>query len=62
MTSKQLVKICEKCDNCCICKHDKVCEAYQSQFNCYPFGARKFRKYTPEVDNDTQIQFPDFII
>lgn len=62
MTSKELVKICENCDSCYICKHDMVCEAYQRQFRCYPFEARKFRKCTPEVGNDTKIQFPDFII
>lgn len=62
MKSKELVKICEKHYNCVTCQHDKVCEAYQRQFKCYPFEARKFRKYAQEVDNDTKIQFPDFII
>ena len=62
MKGKELVKICGKSYNCVICAHGKVCEAYQRQFKCYPFEARKFSKYTPEVDNDTQIQFPDFII
>lgn len=62
MNSKELVKICEKCDNCLICSRDKECEAYQRQFKCYPFEARKFSKYIPEVYNDTQIQFTDFNI
>lgn len=62
MTSKELVEKCENACNCIGCQYGKVCEAYQMQFKCYPFEARKFRKYAPEVDNDTQIQFQDFII
>lgn len=60
--SKELVEKCEKAFTCVKCQHVKVCEAYQRQFKCYPFEARKWRKYAPEVDNDTKIEFPDFII
>ena len=62
MNTKELVEICEKRYSCIDCAHNSVCEAYQRQFKWYPFEARKWRKYAPEVDNDTKIQFPDFII
>lgn len=62
MTSKELVKACEKVGACQKCRYGELCEAYQIQFKCYPFEARKWRKYAPEVDSDVQIQFSDFII
>lgn len=62
MKSKELVEICEKSYNCIGCTYNSVCEAYQVQFKCYPFEARKWRKYAPEADSDVQIQFPDFIV
>lgn len=62
MTSKELVKACEKAGTCSDCQYDKVCEAYQMQFKCYPFDVKKNYKATPEANSDIQIQFPNFII
>ena len=62
MTSKELVKVCEKVSACYKSRYDELCEAYQVQFKCLPFEARKWRKYKPEADSDVQIQSSDFII
>lgn len=62
MTSKELVRICNNVGSCKECLHDKVCEAYQAQFKCYPFDVRMNYKAQPEANSDIQIQFPDFII
>lgn len=62
MKAKELVKACEKICTCQKCPYGEVCEAYQIQFKCYPFEARKRRKYAPDIDSDVQIQFSDFII
>lgn len=62
MTSKELVEKCEKAGTCVRCQYGVICEAYQVQFKCYPFEARKRCKYIPEVDSDVQIHFSDFII
>lgn len=62
MTSKELVKECEKVATCQKCPYGEVCEAYQIQFKCYPFEARKRRKYAPEIESYVQIQFSDLVI
>lgn len=62
MTAKELVKTCEKISTCQKCRYGELCEAYQIQFKCYPFEARKRRKYTPEIDSDIQIKFSDLVI
>ena len=62
MTSKELVKICQQQSTCKECLFDKVCEAYQIQFKCYPFDVKMNYKAPPEASSDTQIQFPDLII
>ena len=62
MTSKELVKACEKAGTCSDCQYDKVCVAYQIQFGCYPFDVKMNYKAPPEANSDIQIQFPNFII
>jgi hypothetical protein len=46
MKAKELVKACEKISTRQKCRYGELCDAYQIQFKCYPFEARKRRKYT----------------
>ena len=58
MTSKELVKVCEKADICIYCPYEKVCIAYFLQFKCFPFDVKRGYKVHPEANSDTEIQFP----
>lgn len=62
MKAKELVEACEKVYTCQKCRYGEVCEAYQIQFRCYPFEARKRRKYTPDANSEIQIQILDLVI
>lgn len=63
MTSKELVKICKKHNSCKECQYMALCIAYQFQFNCYPFDAKKlYCECRPEINSDVEIQIPDYLI
>lgn len=62
MTSKELVKICKKHKSCKECEYMTLCIAYQFQFHCYPFDAKLYYEHSPEVNSDTEIQIPDYLI
>lgn len=57
MNSRELVEICNLCDSCKYCYHDKLCEAYVRQFGCHPYEISKIFTEHPEGYSDTIIQF-----
>lgn len=62
MTSKELVKLCDKQPSCKKCLYQTLCYAYQIQFKCFPFDVKMDYKAPPEANSDTEIEFIEYYV